>query len=340
MKIVELSKFRLSKRYKTVMKRCSNNYDSLFPVVGKIMKEIELYGDLAIKKYTNKFDGVNISDTKVGLNEIRDAYKKVDKKYITALKQAIKNITAVHNNQIPPSAEKIIQTTPGVRVWKKWQPIERVGLYVPGGRALYPSSVLMNGIPAKIAGCKQITITTPPRKDGTIAPEILVTADMIGIKDIYKIGGIQGIGALTYGTRTIPKVDKIVGPGNSYVTVAKMIGLMSGKIAIDSPAGPSEVFTIADETANSKFIASDLMCDTEHGEDSTAILVSTSKKILEQTIYEIKTNSKKFSTKKNIQKSINKYGLFALVKSIEEGVNFANDYAPEHIQIMTKNSMN
>lgn len=338
MKIIKLSRFKKSKSFNTVMKRSSSNYDYLFPIVTKIMKEIELYGDMSVKKYTKKFDGVDIANPKVSKSEIKEAYTKVGDKYLVALKQAINNITVVHKNQIPTSAQNIVRSTKGIKVWKKGQPIEKVGLYVPGGKALYPSSVLMNGIPAKIAGCKQITITTPPRKDGTIAPEILVAADMIGINDIYKIGGIQGIGALTYGTKTIQKIDKIVGPGNSYVTVAKLIGLMSGKIAIDSPAGPSEVFIIADETSNPKFIASDLMCDAEHAEDSTAVLISTSKKVLQQTVDEIRRNVQKFSSKTNIIKSINKYGLFALVESIEEAVNFANGYAPEHIQIMTKNA--
>ncbi|HBU07420.1 MAG TPA: histidinol dehydrogenase [Candidatus Magasanikbacteria bacterium] len=338
MQIVKLAQFKTTKRYKIIMKRSCQNYDALFPMVKKIMNDIEKNGDTAIKKYTKKFDGINIDNPKVSTNEIKTAYKKVSKQFLTALNQAISNITAVHQTQLPSSAEKIVKPTPGIKIWKKWQSIERVGLYVPGGKALYPSSVLMNGIPAKIAGCKNISIITPPRKDGTIAPEILVTANMIGIKNIYKIGGIQAIGALTYGTETIPKVDKIVGPGNAYVTVAKMIGLMSGKIAIDSPAGPSENLIIADNIANPKFVTADLMCDIEHGGDSAAILATTSNKLAEEVRRLIKKEINKFSTKNYIKQSIKKYSQIIIANSIKDCITFANDYAPEHIQIMTTNS--
>ncbi|MFZ2189411.1 MAG: histidinol dehydrogenase [Candidatus Magasanikiibacteriota bacterium] len=338
MQIVKLDQFKTTKRYQIIMKRSCQNYDILFPMVKKIMLDIETNGDTAIKKYTKKFDGVVIDKPKVSPNEIKTAYKKISKKYLTALTQAVNNITAVHKNQLPLSGEKKIKPSKGIGVWKKWQPIERVGLYVPGGKALYPSSVLMNGIPAKIAGCKNIFITTPPRKDGTIAPEILVAADMIGIKNIYKIGGTQAIGALTYGTKSISKVDKIVGPGNAYVTVAKMIGLMSGKIAIDSPAGPSENLIIADDTANPNFVTADLMCDIEHGEDSATILITTSNKLAKEVQQLIKTQINTFSTKNYIKQSIKKYSQIIIANSIRDCINFANDYAPEHIQIITRNS--
>ncbi|MBT4120540.1 MAG: histidinol dehydrogenase [Candidatus Magasanikbacteria bacterium] len=338
MQIVNLKQFKKTDRYKKIMNRGKENYEDIFGLVQDIMKDVRKNGDKAVKKYTERFDKLNIQDTKVKKEEIQKAYTKVSKEFLRALEQTIKNITKVHQNQIPINAQNIIKPEPGIRVWKKWQPIEKVGLYVPGGRALYPSSVLMNAIPAIVAGCKQIIITTPPQKNGLIAPELLVAANKLGITEIYKIGGIQAIAALTYGTEIVPKVYKVVGPGNAYVTAAKLAGLMSGEIAIDSPAGPSEVFVIADEAANPKFVAADLMADAEHGPDSAPILITTSKKLAEKIWYEIKKNINKFDTQKNIQKSMKRYGLFALVTNIEEAIEFANDYAPEHIQIMTKNA--
>ena len=335
MKIVSLKKFKNSKRYKQVMNRGRQNYAAIFPIVKKIMAEVKKDGDVAIKKYTLKFDGVKIKDIRVNRQEIRQAYKDVSQKFIRSMEQACKNITRVSGDQIPQTNKRTVEPATGINVWTEWRPIEKVGLYVPGGKAFYPSSVLMNAIPAKIAGCKQIIITTPPQINGKISPELLVTADKLGIKEIYKVGGVQAIAALTYGTKTIPKVYKIVGPGNAYVAAAKLTALMSGEVAIDSPAGPSEVFIIADETANPKFVAADLMCDAEHGDDSVAVLITTSKKLAGQVIREIKNRINQFSTKDRIKKSIKQYGLFATVDSIDEAVDFANNYAPEHIQIMT-----
>lgn len=338
MQIVKLSQFKKTKRYQIIMARSRQNYNVLSPIVKKIMEDVQKNGDKAINKYTKKFDGVNSNNIKVSRNEIEIAYKQVSKKYLLALNQAIKNITTVHKKQLPRTAEKNIEPVKGITVWKKWQPIERVGLYVPGGKALYPSSVLMNGIPAKIAGCKNIIITTPPQANGTIAPELLVAADKIGVKEIYKVGGIQAIAGLIYGTETISQVYKIVGPGNTYVTAAKLFGLMNGRIAIDSPAGPSENLIIADNTANPGWVAADLMCDIEHGPDSAAILISTSNRLAKEVQQLIKKQINKFNTKKYIKQSIKKYGQIIIVNSIKDCINFANDYAPEHLQIMTKQS--
>lgn len=338
MQIVKLSQFKKSKRYQIIMVRSRQNYDVLFPVVKKIMEDVQINGDRAVNKYTKKFDRVSTNNLKISANEISNAYKKVNKKYLLALNQAIKNITVVHKNQLPRMAEKNIEPTKGIAVWKKWQPIEKVGLYVPGGKALYPSSVLMNGLPAKIAGCKNIIITTPPQTDGTIAPELLVAADKIGIKNIFKVGGIQAIAGLIYGTKTIPKVYKIVGPGNAYVTAAKLFGLMNGRIAIDSPAGPSENLIIADNTANPSWVAADLMCDIEHGPDSAAILITTSNKLAREVKQIIQKQINKFNTKNYIRQSIKKYSQIIIANSTKDCINFANDYAPEHIQIMTTNS--
>ena len=338
MKITQLAQFKKSKQYKRIMQRSRQNYRQLFPIIENIMVDVQKNGDRAIKKYTKKFDSVNLSNIKVSKKEIENAYKQVNSEFLIALQQSIENITRVHKRQIPFSAETKINPQPGVTVWKKWQPIESVGLYVPGGKALYPSSVLMNSIPAIIAGCKKIVITTPPQKDGSIAPEILVAANELGMQEIYKVGGIQAIAGLTYGTKTIPKVYKIVGPGNSYVTAAKLFALMEGSVAIDSPAGPSENLIIADRSANPKFVAADLMCDIEHSDDSAAILVTTSEELANKVNKEIKNNLNKFTTSKYIRQSIKKYSQIVITKSIKQCIEFANDYAPEHIQIMTENS--
>ena len=248
MEMVKLAEFRQNTRFKKIMNRGKQNYDALFDIARPIMADVKENGDEAVRKYAKKYDQVDAANFKVGQEEIKNAYTKVSKEFLVALEQSIRNITLVHQDQIAKDAEKIIEPVAGIRVWKKWKPIEKVGLYVPGGRASYPSSVLMGAIPAKIAGCKQIVVATPPRKDGTVAPELLVAADKLGIREIYKIGGMQAIAALTYGTQTVPKVYKIAGPGNAYVIAAKLAGFMSGEISIDSPAGPSEVFIIADET--------------------------------------------------------------------------------------------
>ena len=338
MEIVKLAEFKQDIKFKQVMNRSKQNYDALFVAVQKIIADVRKNGDDAIRKYTKRFDRVNVLNTKVSSKEIKNAYAKVSKEFLTAVEQSIRNITLVHEGQIAINANKVIQPDAGIRVWKKWQPIEKVGLYVPGGRALYPSSILMNAIPAKVAGCQRIIVATPPQKNGSIASELLVAADKLGITEIYKIGGVQAIAALAYGTQTVPKVYKIVGPGNAYVTTAKLASFMSGEVSIDSPAGPSEVFIIADETADPRFIAADLMADAEHGPDGAVVLITTSETLAKKVLFEIKQNITQFATQKNIRSSMENFGLFALVDSLDEAIDFANDYAPEHIQIMTKNS--
>ena len=223
----------------------------------------------------------------------------------------------------------------GESVWREWRAIEKVGLYIPGGKAVYPSSLLMTAIPAKIAGCKEIIVCTPPQVDGKINSAILAAARMLGIKKIYKVGGAEAISAMLYGTETIPQVYKIFGAGNIYVTAAKI--LASEKIAIDMPAGPSEVFIIADELADSSYIAADLLADGEHGGDSACVLLTNSKEIAEETIREIEKQLPKLSTQNRAQESLAKYGLIALVEDLTEAIDFTNEYAPEHLEIMTKN---
>lgn len=338
MKIIKLKNFKKNKCFSRIMGRSQSNYTGIMPVVNEIMEKVKENGDQAVFEYTAKFDKVKLKNLKVSTEEINLAYKQVSKKFLVALNLAIKNITIVHKKQLEKLDGQNTESVSGVKVWKNWRPIEKVGLYVPGGKTIYPSSVLMNAIPAKIAGCKQIILCSPPQSDGNISPYVLVAADKLGIKNIFKIGGAQAVAAMAYGTETVPKVYKVTGPGNAYVTSAKLAGFVSGDIAIDSPAGPSEVFIIADETANPKFIASDLICDAEHGEDSAVVLVTTSVDLAKKVIKEINNILPRISTREYVKKSIEQYGLFAVADTMDEAVDFANDYAPEHIQIMTKNA--
>lgn len=335
MNVIKLN--TLSKKdYQRIVKRSAGTNPDIMPKVKKIMDAVKKNGDkVLIKSFVKRFSKENYSSLKVSKEEIQEAYQQVDEKFISGIKQMIKNITAVHLAQLPKKKDTIVYPEKGISVWREWRAIEKVGLYIPGGIAIYPSTVLMNAIPAKIAGCKEIIMCTPARGTGKIPPATLVTADLIGITKIYKTGGAEAIAAMTYGTETIPNVYKIFGPGNSYVTAAKMLALET--ISIDMPAGPSEVFIIADETANPAWVAADLLADGEHGQDSACVLITTSQKIAEQTIEEIKKQMPKLATEMLVKESLKRYGLFAVVDSLDEAITFTNEYAPEHLEIMTKN---
>ncbi len=334
MKIIKLKD--LSKKdYQRIVNRSAGNYQSVIPVVKKIMDDVKRNGDKALIRYYKKFNGKANYSIEVSEKEIKEAYKNVDKKFINSIKQMIKNITAVQKAQLRSKKNTLVNSETGISVWREWRAIERIGIYIPGGKAIYPSSVLMTGIPAKIAGCKEIIMCSPANKEGKIPSPTLVAADMISVKKIYKIGGAEAIAAFVYGTEMVPNVYKIFGAGNIYVTAAKILALQ--QISIDMPAGPSEVFIIADESANPKFIAADLLADGEHGEDSACILLTTSQKIAEETIKEIEKQLPNLSTEKRARKSLENYGLIAIVDSLEEAVEFTNEYAPEHLEIMTKN---
>lgn len=309
------------KDYQRIVNRSAGTNKNIFPIVRETME--------AVKKSNDK------RSLLVSKEEINQAYQKVNTKFTAGIKQMIKNITAVHEAQLPKKKDTIVYPEKGISVTRMWRPIEKVGLYIPGGKAIYPSSVLMSAIPAQIAGCKDIIMCSPARDAGQIPAPTLVAANMIGLTKIYKIGGAKAIAAMVYGTNSIPNVYKIFGAGNSYVTAAKMLAMET--ISIDMPAGPSEVFIIADETANPAFIAADLLADGEHGEDSACILITTSQKVAEKTIKEIKKQLPKLSTGARVKKSLKKYGLFAVTKSLDEAIAFTNDYAPEHLEIMTKN---
>ncbi|MCR4263356.1 MAG: histidinol dehydrogenase, partial [Candidatus Roizmanbacteria bacterium] len=255
--------------------------------------------------------------------------------FISALRQMIKNITAVHRAQLRQKKDTLVASEKGISVWREWRPTEKVGLYIPGGKAIYPSSVLMSAIPAQIAGCNEIIMCSPARETGHIPAPTLVAADMIGLTKIYKLGGPLAIAAMAYGTETVPNVYKIFGAGGAAVTAAKMVALET--VSIDMPAGPSEVFIIADETANPAFIAADLLADGEHGSDSACVLVTTSKQVAKQVIAEIEKQLPKIVTESRVRESLKQYGLFAVSDSLEEAIAFTNEYAPEHLEIMTKN---
>lgn len=333
MKIINLKD--LSKKdYQRIMYRSAGSYQTIMPEVMEAMGKVRKNGDrVLLEKGRQRFGKENFTSLKVSKKEIQQAYREVDGALITSLKQMICNITAVHKAQLPTKKDTVVKPLEGITVWREWRPIEKVGVYIPGGKAIYPSSVLMSTIPAQIAGCKEIIMCSPPRGNGQIPAPTVVAADMIGISKIYKVGGAEAIAAMTYGTETIPKVYKIFGAGNSYVTAAKMIALQT--ISIDMPAGPSEVFVIADEFANPAYIAADLLADGEHGEDSACVLITTSREVAQQTIKEIKKQLPRLTTESRAREALNKYGLFTVVNSIDEAIDFTNEYAPEHLEIMT-----
>lgn len=336
MKIIKLKNLS-QKDYNRITKRSAGTNSNITPIVRKTMELVKKYGDtILVEKYKRKFGAENYESLLVSKDEIQNAYKSVSRDFILAIQQMIKNISAVQKAQLPSKKDTIVKSEKGIFVTRVWRAIEKVGLYIPGGKAIYPSSVLMSGIPAQIAGCNEIIMCSPARNLGQIPAPTLVAADMIGITKIYKVGGAEAIAAMTYGTDTIPNVYKIFGAGNTYVTAAKMIALET--ISIDMPAGPSEVFIIADNTANPSYIAADLLADGEHGTDSACVLVTTSQNIAEQTVKEIKKQIATLTTKKRVEESLRKYGLFAVVDSLDAALSFANEYAPEHLEIMTRNA--
>ena len=335
MKIIKLKNLS-QKDYQRIVKRSFGTNETIMPQVRVIIENVKKDGDKTLlKKYQSRFGKENYKKVQVTKEEIAKAYKEINSDLIRSLKQMIKNITAVHQAQLPQKIDTVVELEKGITVWREWRAIERVGLYVPGGKAIYPSSVLMSTIPAQIAGCGEIVLCTPPRGDGQIPSATLVAADMVGLKNIYKVGGAEAIAAMAYGTETVPKVYKIFGAGNSFVTAAKM--LVFGEVAIDMPAGPSEIFIIADKNAKPAFIAADLLADGEHGPDSACILLTTSEQIAKRTIKKIEEQLPELTTAKYARESLKHYGLIAVIDSLDEAINFVNNYAPEHLEIMTKN---
>ena len=317
-----------------ILKRPTQTVKEIETTVNQVFEDVQKNGDTAIKKYTKKFDKVAVKSLKVTQEEISIAVEAVSRELKEAIQQAAANIEKFHRAQ---KTEKVYQeTTPGVVCWQEKRPIEKVGLYIPGGTAPLLSTVLMLAIPAKIAGCQEIILCSPPNFEGKIANEILYTANLCGVTNIFKVGGIQAISGLTFGTETIPKVYKIFGPGNQFVTVAKQLATKYG-VAIDMPAGPSELLVMADDSANASFVASDLLSQAEHGADSQVILVSTSEKLIEDVSKEVEKQLKELPRIEIATKAIQN-SKSILVKDFKEALALINEYAPEHFIVCTKNN--
>jgi histidinol dehydrogenase len=334
MRIVKAQEFK-EKMIARVVNRGKSDLSKTSPSVRTIIKDVRETGDKALLQYTEKFDKVRLPASKLIVEgtEIKRAYEKLKKTQISALRKAADNIASFHKEQL---REKwTMEIAEGVTLGQVTRPLASVGVYVPGGKAAYPSSVLMCAIPARVAGVEKIIVCSPPGKGGDVNPALLVAADIAGVSEIYRVGGAQAIAAMAYGTETVPRVDKIVGPGNVFVTAAKLE--VSKDVAIDVPAGPSEVLVIADETGNASFIASDLLAQAEHDPQTWAILLTSSEALASAVKKELNRQMDSLSRTEIIRSSIQKGGLIVIVSNIEEAVEYANLIAPEHLQIQTKN---
>lgn len=330
---MEIIKYPTSGEWNKLIKRPALDVSSLFGTVQKVLDEVRTQGDEAVKKYGEQFDKVKISDLLVSETEINEAETLVNAELKEAILIAKNNIEKFHEAQ--KFNGNRIETTTGVTCWQKAVAIEKVGLYIPGGSAPLFSTVLMLAIPAKIAGCKEIVLCSPPNKEGKLHPAILYAAKIAGVSIIAKVGGIQAIAAMAYGTESVPKVYKIFGPGNQYVTAAKQLVSLK-EVAIDMPAGPSEVEVIADKNANPEFIAADFLSQAEHGPDSQAILVTTSEEIVEPVVKAVQEQLEKLPRKEITKKAL-LHSRIILLKDDAEVIRFTNQYAPEHLIIQTNN---
>ncbi|MDE6852128.1 MAG: histidinol dehydrogenase [Lachnospiraceae bacterium] len=335
MRIVKLTEQERENILENLLQRSPNQYGEYETTVAEILEEVRKKKDQALFDYTAKFDGVSItSDTfQVTQEEIDEAYSLVDPHLIEIIRKSLRNIQEYHRKQVHYSW---FDSKPdGTLLGQKVTALERVGVYVPGGKAVYPSSVLMNIVPAKVAGVDRIVMTTPPGKDGKVYPITVVAAKEAGVDEIYKVGGAQAIGALAFGTESIQKVDKIVGPGNIFVALAKKA--VYGHVSIDSIAGPSEILVLADETANPRYVAADLLSQAEHDEMASAILITTSEELAEKVSSEVDQFVKELSRKEIIQKSLDAYGYILVAENMQEAIDTANAIASEHLEIMTRN---
>ena len=333
---MQLIKYPNREEWATLLKRPSFDNSSLTETVSGILDDVRSRGDEAVKEYELKFDKVALSSLAVSETEIAEAETLISEELKTAIGKAKENIAKFHAAQDQPLP--CVETMPGVKCWQKAKPIQKVGLYIPGGTAPLFSTVLMLAIPAKIAGCKDIVLCTPPDKTtGKVHPAVLFAAKTAGVNKIFKIGGVQAIGAMAYGTESVPKVYKIFGPGNQFVTAAKQIVSLKD-VAIDMPAGPSEVEVIADETANPKFVAADLLSQAEHGADSQAILITSSEKLAEEAMKEVELQVAQLPRLALAEKSL-EHSRIIVVKDLNEVIDITNEYAPEHLIISTKNYM-
>lgn len=335
MKIVKLSPESIQEITGSLLKRSPSQYTEYEDTVNDILKNIREKRDKALFEYTSKFDGFTLTpdNIRVTKSEIEEAYTKLDPEYIEVIRKAAANISDFHKKQLRNSW---FETKPdGSLLGMKITAIEKLGVYVPGGKAAYPSSVLMNIIPAKVAGVDRIIMCTPPGKTGVIDPGTLVAADIAGADEIYRAGGAQAIGSMAFGTESIPKVDKITGPGNIFVALAKKA--VYGFVSIDSIAGPSEVMVLADETANPRYVAADLLSQAEHDELASAILVTTDEKLADAVNAQIEEFLKTLSRAEIIRKSLDNYGYILIASDLNEAIDTVNSIASEHLEILTKN---
>lgn len=326
---METINFPLRNEWPKLLRRPAIDTASLEQIVNEVLVDVQKNGDLAIKKFTLKFDKVQINELLVSEKEIIEAEDLSSQELKEAIQLAKNNIEKFHSSQ--KEEIKIIETAPGVKCWRRSVGIEKIGLYIPGGSAPLFSTILMLGVPAKLAGCKEIILCSPPDKEGKLNPAILYTSKLVGITKIYKIGGVQAIAAMAYGTESVPKVYKIFGPGNQYVTCAKQLVNKNGT-AIDMPAGPSELAVIADETCVPEFVAADLLSQAEHGEDSQVILISTNEKILSEIKLEVFKQLELLPRKNTAAKALENSKAI-LIKTIAEAIDLINEYAPEHLII-------
>ena len=335
MRTVKLTKESTKDILENRLKRSPNNYGKFESKVAQILDKVKNEGDAALFAYTKEFDKADVTKETIRVTdaEIEEAYAQIDPALLGVIRKALVNIRKYHEKQIQNSW--FTSETNGTMLGQKVTPLNRVGVYVPGGKAVYPSSVLMNIVPAKVAGVPHIVMTTPPGKDGKVCASTLVAAKEAGADEIYKVGGAQAIGALAFGTESIPKVDKIVGPGNIFVALAKKA--VYGYVSIDSIAGPSEILVLADETANPHFVAADLLSQAEHDELACAILITTSEEFAAKVDEEVKGFVEVLSRKEIIQKSLDNFGYILIAEDMDEAIEAANEIAPEHMEIVTAN---
>ena len=332
MRILKLTEDTRKDILQNLLKRSPNNYGAFEGRVNAIIEEVRNNRDQAVFNYTKQFDGadINAGNILVTEEEIAEAYEQVDTTLLAVIRKSLVNIKKYHEKQVQNSW---FTTEDGIILGQKVTALATVGVYVPGGKAVYPSSVLMNVLPAKVAGVDRIVMCTPPGKDGKVYPSTLVAAKEAGVDEIYKVGGAQAIAAMAFGTESVPKVDKIVGPGNIYVALAKKA--VFGYVSIDSIAGPSEILVLADETANPRYVAADLLSQAEHDEMASAILITTSQKLAEEVSAEIDQFVAELSRKEIIQKSLDNYGYILVADNMEEAIDTVNAIASEHMEIVT-----
>ena len=332
MRILKLTEDTRKDILQNLLKRSPNNYGEFEGRVNAIIEEVRNNRDQAVFNYTKQFDGadINAGNILVTEEEIAEAYEQVDTTLLAVIRKSLVNIKKYHEKQVQNSW---FTTEDGIILGQKVTALATVGVYVPGGKAVYPSSVLMNVLPAKVAGVDRIVMCTPPGKDGKVYPSTLVAAKEAGVDEIYKVGGAQAIAAMAFGTESVPKVDKIVGPGNIYVALAKKA--VFGYVSIDSIAGPSEILVLADETANPRYVTADLLSQAEHDEMASAILITTSQKLAEEVSAEIDQFVAELSRKEIIQKSLDNYGYILVADNMEEAIDTVNAIASEHMEIVT-----